>query len=201
VRWQVAPSSPRLWAKSADGNHTVQLQQDALFANWEYGPNQRGLYLNYADRRADFGEKLHSLDRFLSRRGFGRVQPTSCFVTYVNHVESDAAASSSSSLQRVLTFWKSETSDDWLPPLESLTAKLSFAMPDKLGRLHVDIAPGVRHADKKHIIRLDLMARGTPGEGTIDSALAWLDMGHEWIVRGFTSVTHREMHGLWERES
>jgi hypothetical protein len=46
---------------------------------------------------------------------------------------------------------------------------------------------------------LTLTARGRPiGEG-IEGALAMLDIGREWIVRGFASVTTRTMHDVWRR--
>jgi uncharacterized protein (TIGR04255 family) len=200
IRWQFSEAlpSPRLWAKSPDGKHTIQLQKDALMVNWERVGGSPGDYWPYEERRREFQEKLERLDQFLAENQIGRVTPTSCFVTYINHVEC-VGGSFAPYLQRLLTVWSNDTSDDWLPPIERASLQLAFAMPEEQGRLHVSVAPGVRRTDKATIVRLDLTARGAPREPSLDMAMDWIDMGHEWIVRGFTSLTRPEMHQLWRR--
>jgi hypothetical protein len=46
-----------------------------------------------------------------------------------------------------------------------------------------------------------LTARGEPLTGDLDGVLDFIDLGHEWIVRAFESVTSDVMHDLWEKES
>ena len=41
---------------------------------------------------------------------------------------------------------------------------------------------------------LNLTARGYLGHST-----DFLDIGREWIVRSFTEMTTKVMHGVWER--
>jgi len=201
IRWQLTdtPPSPRLWAKSADGRHTIQIQQDALLVNWERDPAAPSTYWRYQERRRDLAEKLDALDQFLREAEIGALRPTSCFATYVNHIEYERADQFSDTLERLLTMWRNETSDGWLPPLEQGGLHLMFPLPEKQGRLHVNIAPALRRKDNKRILRMDLTARGAPHDQTIESALTWVDLGHEWIVRGFASLTRPEMHELWRR--
>lgn len=201
IRWQIleAPPSPRLWAKSLDGKHTIQFQQDALIVNWERDFEGPDTYWRYADRRRDFVDKLASLDQFLRDNQIGVLAPTTCFVTYINHVEYSSTAEFAPLLERMLMVWKNETSDGWLPAVEKASLNLAFAMPDRQGRLHVRVAPAVRRNDKKQIIRLDLAARSPRVGGTIAEALDWIDLGHDWIVRGFASLTRPEMHKQWQR--
>ena len=95
--------------------------------------------------------------------------------------------------------WQNTTSDDWFPGVEFATVKFSAVLPEQQGRLHVNAIPGVRQRDKKKILRLELTACGKPLESSIDASLSWIDLGHEWVVRGFTSLTRSEMHEKWGR--
>jgi uncharacterized protein (TIGR04255 family) len=199
VRWQASAPSARLWAKSTDGKHTVQIQNDAFLANWERDPERTEPYLDYRERKREFESNLCQLNQFLTENRLGRIEPTSCFVRYINHVVVEGTVSFSQMMEKLLAMWCNETSDDWLPPVEVAALKFSFTLPAKGGRLHVTAVPGLRHRDKRRILRLDLTARGTPDEQTIPSALEWLDLGHDWVVRGFASLTRRAMHQEWER--
>ena len=46
-----------------------------------------------------------------------------------------------------------------------------------------------------------MTARGKPG-GTVDdeSISQWLDMAHEWIVKGFADLVEEVTDKLWERK-
>ena len=201
VRWQVSsrPPSPRLWAKSQDGRHTIQIQRDGLFTNWERDVNSQQPYLPFAKRREDFAEKLHKLSKFITEHKLGEVEPTTCFVTYVNHVELSAIADYAPTLQRVLTTWRNESSDGWLPSVDLATLQFSYPLPGQQGRLHVRAVPGVRRADNTSVLRLDLTGRVSLSEPTPSAALDGIDLGHDWVVRGFVSLTRPEMHKVWGR--
>lgn len=202
VRWQLTDAlpSPRLWAKSTDGRHTIQIQQDALLVNWERDPAATTPYWPYTKRRKDLADKLSALDAFAQAAKIGEIRPTTCFASYINHIEFDRPDEFPAVLARSLTMWRNETSDGWLPPVEQANLHLTFLLPEQRGRLHVNIAPGFRLTDRKPILRIDLTARGTLREQSIEAALSWTDLGHEWIVRGFTSLTTPEMHRIWGRK-
>ncbi len=201
IRWQLseAPPSPRLWAKSNDGRHTMQIQQDALLVNWERDPRSLSPYWPYDKRRRDLFDKLAVLDSFLRESDIGELRPTSCFARYINHIEYDQAAEFPEVLGRLLTTWCNQTTDDWLPPVEQASLHLTFPFPEQRGRLHVDVSPGARRKDNQRVLRMNFTARGVPSEATIEATLNWVDLGHEWIVRGFTSLTRPEMHTVWSR--
>lgn len=201
IRWQLTevPPSPRLWAKSHDGRHTIQIQQDALLLNWERREDDPTPYWPYEQRRQDLASKLALLDMFLGDAEIGSVRPTSCFARYINHIEYGETEAFSSVLQRVLTTWTNEIIDGWLPPVEQCNLYLTFPLPEKQGRLHVTVMPAVHRQSKKRLLRMDFTARGVPREPTTAAAIDWVDVGHEWIVRGFTSLTRPAMHIQWRR--
>jgi hypothetical protein len=55
--------------------------------------------------------------------------------------------------------------------------------------------PAIRKQDAKEIVRLNLTARGKPVSSTPADILDWFDMGHVWIVQGFTDFTTTKIHG------
>jgi len=200
VRWRVAdrPEVPRLWAASESGEHVVQIQRSALFANW-LKTSEEVPYRHYPARRRAFSEQLAQVDQFVRDEGLGRIEPTSCVVTYVNHIDYGGLDEIGPALARILTCWVNETSDDWLPDPDKIVLSLAFPMPEEAGRLNVELRPIVRREDKKQMLRLELTARSAVQKREVAEALEWLDLGHEWVVRGFASLTRAEMHRLWER--
>jgi len=47
-------------------------------------------------------------------------------------------------------------------------------------------------------VQLRLTARGAPDTPDLDGVLAWMDVGREWIVRGFADITSPSAHALWQ---
>lgn len=68
-----------------------------------------------------------------------------------------------------------------------------------VGRLHVELRPGTRKSDDAKLFVLTLTARGEPPSPDAAGLLAFHDLGHEWIVRGFTDLTTERMHEEWGR--
>lgn len=199
IRWSVSdqPDTPRLWAMSESGEHILQIQKSALLANWQRPLNSK--YLHYGERRSEFERRLRSVNAFLEENELGSLKPTSCQVTYINHIELDSLSNAADLVQECLTVWQNATSDSWLPKPDELRLHFAYPMPGDYGRLNVIVNPVVRRQDKQPMIRLELTARGVPDEPSIESAMQWIDSGHEWIVRGFCSITRPEMHQIWGR--
>jgi len=106
-----------------------------------------------------------------------------------------------SDVAEILAPWSGEFSGDFLPKPEAVQIAASFLMPDDRGRLRVSLQPVMRTADRKEIMQLNLIARGAPASNDLGAILEWFDLGHEWIVRGFTDLTSPKMHGIWQRRS
>ncbi|MCR4413233.1 MAG: TIGR04255 family protein [Thermoguttaceae bacterium] len=200
VRWRVMdqPDVARLWATSKTDEHVVQFQRNAFLANWLKTGDDTS-YRDYVDRREEFRQQLECLDRFAVERELGPIEPTSCWVTYVNHIDYEGMDQIGPALARLLACWTNETSDGWLPNPDNVVVNWGFPMPDQSGRLRVQLRPIARRNDKKEMLRLELSARSSAQKREIGEALAWIDLGHKWVVRGFASLTRPEMHRLWER--
>ena len=198
IRWEVSdrPPARRLWAASESGEHVVQIQKNAMLANW-LKAGEKSAYRPYLEKRQEFAEQLDQLDQFIDEEQIGRIEPTSCVVTYINHIEFEGVANMAPTVAQTLTAWSNQTSDGWLPEPDKVTLRFAFPMPDNLGRLNANISPAVRRRDNKQMLRLDLTARGPVAGRELKDAMDWIDLGHEWVVRGFTSLTEPEMHNVW----
>ena len=201
MRWQVMdrPDTPRLWAVSENGQHVIQIQKNAFFSNWLKSADD-ATYQSYQERRQQFGHQLSQLEEFFREQGIRQIEPTSWDVTYVNHIDYEGLDHIGSEAAKVLTVWTNQFSDDFLRESDKLTLGFAFPMPENSGRLNVNLAPTVLPKDRRQVLRLDLTARGQLKTKDLASALTAIDLGHEWIVRGFASLTRPEMHQLWERE-
>jgi uncharacterized protein (TIGR04255 family) len=135
--------------------------------------------------------------QFAAEQSLGSIEPNQCEVTYVNHIRLLPGLGVAATLDRVLMGWKLGTSDGWLTQGESGEFRARYIIGDKRGRLYVDARPAVRRDTGQEIIRLDLTARGAPAHPNLDGVRECLDLGHEWVVRGFKSLTTKEMHTMW----
>lgn len=203
IRWEVSdrPDAPRLWAaseKGQHGQHVVQIQKDAFFVNWLKTGGDVS-YCPYAERRQEFGQQLRHVEQFFQEESIGQLEPTTWNVTYINYIDYEGFHEVGPAVARTVQGWVNQWSDSWLPNPDRLALNLTFPMPDNAGRLNVDLKPAVVRSDGRHVLHLDLTARGQLRTKDIASALAGIDLGHEWIVRGFATLTRPEMHQAWER--
>jgi uncharacterized protein (TIGR04255 family) len=201
VRWQVMdrPDVLRLWARAEDGQHVVQLQKNALFSNWLKAAEDVA-YQPYTERRQEFKHFLDHLAEFFREEQIGPIEPTSWAVTYINQIKYEGLKHVGPAVARNLTVWTDQFSDDFLHAPDRLTLSFAFPMPDQAGRLNVNLTPVVLPKDRQQALRLDLTARGQIKTKDLADALSAIDAGHEWVVRGFASMTRPEMHAVWRRE-
>jgi hypothetical protein len=150
-----------------------------------------------------FRTAFGSLVEFTRSESLGGVVPTQCEVTYVNHIPAGTGWSNHGELDRVVTTWENRYSDGYLSVPEDVGFKARYRMDDEagmpLGRLHVALQPAYRAADGLPIFVLNLTGRGRPEPADHEGVFRLFDHEHEWIVRGFTSITTRKMHELWRR--
>jgi uncharacterized protein (TIGR04255 family) len=201
MRWQVMerPDTPRLWAASENGQLVIQIQKNAFFSNWLKAGDDAA-YQPYLERRQQFSQQLTQLEEFFRDQGIRQIEPTSWIVTYVNHIDFEGLDHIGSEVAKILTVWTNQFSDDFLGESDKLTLAFAFPMPNDAGRLNVNLVPAILPNEKRQVLRLDLTARGKLKTKDITGALDAIDLGHEWIVRGFASLTHPEMHKLWGKE-
>lgn len=127
------------------------------------------------------------------------MEPTTWIVTYINHIEYEGFHNVGAAVAKTVGVWANQRSDNWLPSPDRVVLDFTFPMPDNAGRLSVNLKPVIARSDKRQVLRLDLTARGQLKTRDVASGLAGIDLGHEWVVRGFAAITRPEMHQAWER--
>ncbi len=191
----------RCWYIKADKRTLVQVQRDRFIVNWRKG-SQSDQYPHYEETmRPFFQNELRRFKRFVEEYQLGEVGAIQCEVTYINHLEKGKEWDGASEIGRVFTSWANQFRTSFLPKPEDAEFGLRFALPNNIGRLHVSVQPAIRNSDKKEILQLTLTVRGKPADNNENAIMAFLDLGREWVVRGFAELTTPEMHKLWERSS
>jgi uncharacterized protein (TIGR04255 family) len=206
VRFQAfddAPPLPRVWFLNETQSELIQVQRDRLIVNWRQGASPEP-YPHYVSIIERFKFALKTFSEFVSSENLGTINPTQCEVTYVNHI-STGVSSNHSDLDHLVTMWRHTYSDSYLSKPEDVGFSARYRMEDEqgnpVGRLHVDFQPAYRNTDGRPIFVMNLTARGKPEPADLGGAFRLFDREHEWIVRGFTSMTTQEMHALWGKKN
>jgi len=191
----------RCWFLSEDELQLIQVQPDRFVMNWRKLETD-AVYPRYTSLRERFLRELEDFLDFIKDEELGEFHPLQCEVTYVNHIFQGSGWETRADLPKVLTVWSGDTSDDSLPPIEEARLHWQYRMEEgdaPVGRLHIQLQPAVRTLDRMPLLSLTLIGRGPPPPDGIPGVLAFADRAHEWIVRGFTSITTPLMHKIWER--
>lgn len=200
----VNPDIARFWFLADPPVKLIQVQRDRFVVNWrKVGGDE--VYPRYlAEMRPRFAREWRQFAEFVTEHKIGTMAVQQCEVMYVNSILQGKYWNSFEDALRLFAPWWKSGTDRFLPTPESLSLSGSFRFPEQRGRLHFNAQHArVQTAEKAEMeaIQLQLTARGRPASGAESDILSWMDMGHEWVVRGFTDLTSEEAHVLWKRRS
>ena len=191
---------PRVWFIGSNEEHLVQVQQDRFVFNWRRVRGQD--YPRYEDVKVSFEKNFGLFREYLADEQLGEPRLNQWELTYVNHIPADDGWHRHGQLGSVIPLLGLTTEGGFLPEPEDIALRVRYRISseDKIvSRLYVEANPGFDAAGKS-VVGLTLTARGGL-ERNADSLLgSRLDIGREWIVRGFAEVTSETMHRHWERE-
>lgn len=184
---------PRVWFVNDEETNLLQIQEDRFVSNWRRR-SAEAEYPRYPILRKSFLGDFGTFQDFVRTHDLGELDLVQCEVTYVNHFELPEPLT----IGEAVTVFRESYSEPFLPDIEGGALRLRYVITcaDKpCGRLHV-------HADlsRQSGVRLVLTARGPlrGGEST-EGVCGFFDLGHEWIVRGFTAMTSGQLHKKWGR--
>ena len=205
ARFQVlsALPAPRCWFLNDQGTELVQVQHDRFVHNWrKLGDDDT--YPRYDHVRATFEGELKRFGDILTRDGLGELDSNQCELTYVNHIVSGEGWSTHGQLGDIITLFNLQYTDVFRPQPEECRLAARYVIlntiGEPVGRLHVAVEPVYRSADDVPMFALTLTARGRPLSDGVSGVLEFLDLGRQWIVRTFASITTPKMHALWRRK-
>lgn len=208
---QILKTEPRLelidapeirgWYFSNDDKEVVQIQKDRFIFNWRKAGTDDP-YPRYEQRLRPRFEHLFDLFiGFLYERKLAVPNVQQCEVSYVNHIPRGASWQTPEDWRRVFTVFGTTSDRKFLPKAEGGTFGLSYLMPDNRGRLRVSVSPAVKRGDSALVLQFNLTARIKPTGQSRDALLEALDLGREWVVRGFKDLTTFQMHQEWGLET
>lgn len=192
------PETPRLWLMNTEESRLLQIQQDRLVVNWRKLPLDTP-YPRYETIRLFVVEAWEHLTTALRQLGRPVPEPSICEVQYVNHLDERSGWRSVGDTPAVIAPWGGSMSDDFLPPARQAAMSLLFDLPDGRGWLAAEGRSGELR-DTRKVLTLNLVARGRAASPDLEGALDFMDLAHDWIVRGFTSITTSEAHKHWRRK-
>lgn len=190
----------RCWFVSQDDRSLLQLQSNRFIVNWRRGESDAEYPRYEAFVRPLFERNWSRFSEFLSSEGIESPDVIQCEVTYVNHLLQGEGWDSLGDWSNVFRPLSGMQVHEFLPSIETGKFNFNYAMPKQSGRLRVNADSAIRDRDAKPIINFQLSARGKPASSSRADILSWLDLGREWIVRGFTDLTTDAMHRIWQRE-
>lgn len=194
------PPLRRVWFLEKDQNRLIQLEPEHFYHNWRKITGQED-YPRYESIREEFKKSWEDFLNFSKEQNLGEVNTNHWEVTYVNHIDIHQGWDTLKDLKNIFSQWSGNTSGGYLPDPETIELKQSYAFPEQRGRLHVTLNRAIRQRDNEECLLLKLTAKGRLESSNSDVILQCLDVGREWIVRGFTDLTTPNAHKLWEREA
>lgn len=197
------PAPRRCWFISRAGTELIQIQHDRFVVNWRKAGTDAP-YPRYEHVRKRFVSHFRKFEAFLRDKNLGAISPNQCEVTYVNHLPAGRGWERSGQLKEILSVWSGRHSDGFLPEPEDIALQIRYPIMssegNSIGRLHISAEPRIKLDDASPLIRLALTARGAPLDRNVDGIVSFFDLGREYVVRGFASVTTKKMHRKWERK-
>jgi uncharacterized protein (TIGR04255 family) len=184
---------------SRGSDFLLQVQPSRFLCNWRKQTDTEP-YPRFEVTFARFLEGWQWFLSFVKEKGLGIPAPNLYELTYVNQLFAPAEGFPQGVQHYLPVFaWKHAQSISFLPPPTGFVLALKFALPESKGALHVSAKQGIRRADEKPVVLLELTARGRARDDWSDLT-SWFSTAHEWIVRGFTDLTSAEGHRVWERQ-
>lgn len=195
------PPPTRLWFLTDDGTELIQAQSDRFVHNWRrIVPGAP--YPRYPHVRTRIAAEFEAFQRFLSDEELGSATPHLCEVTYVNRIDSAQAWQHHGQLGEILSVWSGAHSDDFLPTPADVQARMRYPIrvgsAEPVGTLTAVVQPA--RVARQAAYQLTISALVRPAGGGSADVISALDIGHEWVVRGFTSLTTPQMHQIWRRD-
>lgn len=183
----------RCWYIDKADSWLIQLQNNRFISNWRKRDDTYPHYHGFWER---FLSEWNRFNEFLSKMSIGEPIPIQCEVTYINHIDIDSAIDD---LGNIFPILNTRFEREFLPELDTLAINTAFIIPENRGRLYLSMQPVFRHYDAKVILQMSATAKLRPTSKNKAFIHEALDLGHEWVVRGFADFTSAKMHEVWKR--
>lgn len=191
------PPLPRVFFISSDEHELIQVQTDRFVRNWKK-VKPEDLYPRYKTLLPEFEKTLESFEGFISDEFEGKTLDIDQYeLTYLNHIYIDENELSQIKLSKYFSVFSENEHGSFLPFPEGAACEMVYKLPNVWGRLHATLSQG-HDLEGKGLFVLNMTARGINEPQDMKS---WLEVAHEWIVRGFADITSKQVQQeIWRRK-
>jgi uncharacterized protein (TIGR04255 family) len=188
---------PRFWFINLADDQLIQFQFDRFYFNWRRRESE---YPRYDYVKNMFDRLYENVINFFDELNFGSFNPIECELTYINHIPKGEGWDTIEDASKIFTdFVWNYKETRFLPNPQKISWRSEFLFPDEKGRLTITLKHAIRSDDKSPIIVLELRTNGFCKSTNKKDILAWFDLAHDWIVKGFTDITTIEAQKIWRR--
>lgn len=191
-------SLKRVFMITSDDRYLMQVQQTAFVHNWRKIIKDTEEYPHFEAARTAFRKQFELFTEFVSANDLGALSATRYEVTYVNHLEDKSNYASLLDRWISIVRLQPRTERELLPEPRTMNSDIWFDLPKDAGTLRVILKEVVRAVDKVNVFQIEITA-GTKAKPDFSDLDSWLEIAHEWIVKGFAEITTPEAHKRWER--
>ena len=188
----------RLQIEHESKSRMIQVQNSRFHYNWigTYGDS----YPSFQSVKPDFESQLAKFVKFVDDRQLGVVKPEQWEITYVNVMSKGTVWHEPSDWNHLFPKIPAPMSSSSVAELESFEGEWHYIIPERKGRLHVQIKHQKQLGNKEESIRMVLTARGPINENTdrLNAMNEGLNIGHDVIVQSFFDLTSSIAHEVWE---
>jgi uncharacterized protein (TIGR04255 family) len=190
------PPLRRVFYVARDENFIYQLQPTRFLSNWRRHRAEDS-YPKFEAAYDRFCRGWQLFQSFATARSLGSIAPDYYELTYINHIpEGDKPFPIGIEDYLPLFSWTTAMSNARVSPPRSAVFSLVFPLKDIKGNLHITAKHGLRQADKRNILVLELTARG-PADQESASMDTWFTMAHRNAVYGFKDLTSPAAQTAW----
>lgn len=191
---------PRVWFLHDDGR-IIQVQRDRFLHNWrKLKPTDE--YPRYRTVFQMFQSHFSTFQEFLNAHQLGLVIPRQYEMTYVNIIPQGEGWETVEDIPKVFPdfSWRSRK-ERFLPNPVGINWQTSFPLPERAGRLRMNIQTARRLNNSRRLFRFEITARGIGTDTSLSAMQGWFDLAHEWIVHGFADYTGMQIQrDVWRRK-
>lgn len=190
---------PRVWFISKKDDQLIQFQADRFYFNWR---RQKEEYPRYPYVIRCFKQVMKTIEDFFREYQIADLVPIEYELTYINHFVQGTEWNSMADMSRIFIDFHWETIEGrFLPSPSTILWSARFDLPEQKGFMSTTAKKAARLDDKANLIILEITAKSPSEPKDKQYFLEWFDLAHEWIVKGFTDLTTKEVQTkYWERE-
>lgn len=199
IKFGLAGSGSRLQMLSETGDRMIQVQNGRLVHNWRRVEGQE--YPRFEATRPEFLKLLENFARFSEHEKLGQIEPNQWEVIYVNVIPRGPLWDSPGDWADVFPDLLGHANRVGPGQWESATSTWRFELPNRVGRLHVELNHGLTgnpQANEQAVI-LQLTARGPITQSNRESIESAVNLGHDAVVLTFDGLVGPKAKKLFGR--